>query len=206
MRTPVFTATAAIVLASSAAAQSPNTGSRDPKVWLSVGVGYMALQDVADGTTQSVWAFGTTFPYRLSLERSLGRGISAGAAVLWVRAPLFAWGPCSCNAHNTVAMYGPVFRLLNGREWKQVVEITVGVMQYGNFVEDATGARIEPVKANRDFAFGIGYGIAYEVSPGWEVELVTTGINSFHERRGLANNDNTQSRHASVRLGLRLGY
>lgn len=182
--------------------------AREPSIWLSASAGYLWMSTVPDGATQSDWRFGDGFPWRLSIEKSFG-GASLGLAAMWIRAPLLYASPSTCgtcNAHASVAYYGPVLRLAGNRGWHQVIEIGAGVMQYGSFTEDDTGARLPPTSANRDFAISFGYGFGYALSRDWGLEVVWTQISSFHERDNLPGNVSTHRQHSTMRVGLRMGY
>ncbi|HEX7122846.1 MAG TPA: outer membrane beta-barrel protein [Gemmatimonadaceae bacterium] len=191
-----------------APAQAQRGGSDEPSIWLSASAGYLWLATVPDGATQSDWRFGDGFPWRLSVEKSLG-GASLGLAAMWMRAPLRYVSPASCgscDAHATVAYYGPVFRLASNRSWHTILELGAGVMQYGSFTEDATGARLPPTSGNRDFALSFGWGVGYAFSRDWALEIVWTSISTFHERDNLPGNVTTHREHRQARVGLRIGY
>lgn len=191
-----------------APAQAQRRGAGEPSIWLSVSGGYLWLASVPDGATQSDWQFGDGFPWRLSVEKSFGEA-SVGLAATWLRAPLRYVAPSSCgscDAHASVAYYGPVLRLASNRGWHYVIELGAGVMQYGSFTEDATGARLPPVGANRDFALSFGWGLGYAFSRDWASELVWTNISTFHDRDNLPGNVTTHRQHRQARVGLRIGY
>jgi hypothetical protein len=182
--------------------------SPEPSVWLSLGTGYLNLQSVADGATASGWDFGDGWSWRLSLEKALGATASLGLSAMWIRAPLrYQSASCGlCDAHASVAYYGPVFRYAPGDRLRQLFEASAGVMQYGSFVEDGTGARLPPERANRDLAFGLGWGLGWGLRPDWEVEVIATRIYAQHERENLPGNTPTLRQHSLIRAGLRIGY
>lgn len=202
---------AVLLLATSAApALAQGRGlTSEPSFWLSASGGYLWLATVADGATQSDWRFGDGFPWRVSLEKSLGGSASLGLAATWLRAPLVyaSASTCgTCNAHALVAMYGPVLRFGGTARLHQVIELSAGVMQYGSFEEDATGTRLPPAKANRDFALSFAYGVGVAIARDWVGELVWTQISTFHERDNLPGNTPTHRQHGGLRAGLRIGY
>lgn len=204
---PVLAALAAL-LSGSAQAQRPRDLSSPPRVWLSLSGGHIWLADVPDGSTNANWRFGDGWPLRISLEASVGQTASLGVAAMWLRAPvLYVSSACGqCNAHASVAYYGPHFRFGGGRGLHQVVEIGAGVMQYGNFEVDATGEAMPPDDPNYDFAYSLGAGVGYGFARDWAMELVFTNVNAVHERRNLLANTQSVRSHRAIRMGLRVGF
>jgi len=190
-------------------AQRPGAPARTPSTWLGLSGGMLLMGNVQDGTTGSSWDFSNAWPIRISLERSMGRGGSLGAQFTYARAPLrySSSGPCSsCNAHATVATYGPLLRIGAGQTWHQVLELFAGVMQYGGFTEDGSELTLPPDSPNRDFAFSVGYGIGYPIGTDWELELMTSYLSAVHERTSLAGNVQTLAQHTTLMVGLRMGF
>lgn len=184
-------------------------GAREPRFWLSLGGGYLMLQHVDDGGTNARWDFGDGWPMRISIERSVSRSATLGVAAMWIRAPLTYRSVDSCgvcDAHAAVAYYGPMFRMGRDATFYQFLEVSAGVMQYGSFEHDDTGARLPPVSTNRDFAFALATGLGYALRPDWELEFSGSLINAVHERDGLPGNAPTMRQHRLFRLGLRVGY
>jgi hypothetical protein len=182
---------------------------REPTVWLTLGSGYLNLASVADGATASGWDFGDGWSWRLSVEKALGSSAALGVHAMWMRAPLRYQSSASCgacDAHATVAYYGPVFRYGRGDRFHQLFEASVGVMQYGSFVEDGTGNRLPPERANRDFAFSLGWGLGWAFRPDWQLEVIGSRIYAQHERGDLPGNTQTLRQHFVIRAGLRIGY
>ena len=58
---------------------------KDPTYWMSLGTGFILLDQVDDGNTQSLWDFGQGFPLTFSIERAFGSSISAGLAGSYTR-------------------------------------------------------------------------------------------------------------------------
>lgn len=169
----------------------------------------MWLANVPDGATNANWRFGDGWPLQLGLERPLGRSSGIGVHAMWLRAPVLYTSPSSCgqcNAHATLAYYGPYFRTGMGRGVYQVLEIGAGVMQYGNFEEDATGQALPPESPNLDFAYNLGIGAGYSLAADWAMEVVFSNLNAVHERRNLPANSPSVRNHRFLRLGLRIGF
>jgi hypothetical protein len=195
-------------LAVPAHAQRRAPSTRGPSTWISLSGGYMGLNNVADGSTGSTWEFGSGWPLRVSVERSLGNGASLGVQTTYMRVPLVyvSSGSCAdCNAHATVATYGPTLRIGGGRTFYQAFEFFAGIMQYGNFTDDDGGATLPPASPNRDFAFSVGYGFGYALGRDMALELMSSYIDAVHERTNLPGNARTLIQHTTFMLGFRLG-
>jgi hypothetical protein len=215
MRIRILAVVGLAVAVSHADAQRRRGGfSQGPTNWLAVSGGISIMNAVPDGRTSSTWDFGNGFPLRASIEHSLGGGNSIGLEGSYVRAPLlytsFGSGACgACNAHATVASYGPVLRLGEPRYqggFYQVLELFAGVLQYGNFTEDASGQTLPPNQPDKDFAFSIGFGLGHSIGRDFAIELNTSQMRAIHERTGLLGNAQTTITHTLFLLGLRMGF
>jgi hypothetical protein len=207
MRTIILAALLALI-AGPLEAQRRAPSTRDPSTWMSLSGGYMGLSNVVDGSTESTWEFGGGWPLRLSLERALGNGASVGVQTTYLRVPLVysSNGPCgNCNAHATVATYGPMLRIGRGRTFYQTFEFFAGIMQYGNFTGDDGEGTLPPSSPNRDFAFSVGYGFGYALRRDMAIELTTSYLDAVHERTNLPGNARTLIQHTTLMLGLRVG-
>lgn len=200
-------------------AQSPSDGSAQrsggasPANWMSISAGILVPPAVMDGATNSTWDFGTSYPVKVTAERTVAEGVTVGIGVSYVRAPLvyLANVPSSacgaCDAHATIATYGALGHYnRNIRGFGQVFEVFLGALQYGNFERDSPRGPLSPEKANIDFAFSVSYGFGYAFTPDWRLELVQDYMNAVHERKNLPGNAQTLARFYLTRLVLRVGF
>ncbi len=191
-----------------ARAQRPANGPQEPSYWLSMSGGFLVMQRVADGSTDSNWDFSNGWPLRVSLERSLGGGATLGVQLTYARVPLryISSGSCSsCDAHATVASYGPILRVGAGNSWYRVLEIFAGVLQYGSFTQDHTDVSLPPASPNRDFALSVGYGFGLTLGRDWAVEVMPSYLMAVHERTNLPGNASSVVRHWQTLLAVRMG-
>jgi hypothetical protein len=182
----------------------------EPKYWLSVSTGYLWLPEVRDGATLSTWHFGDAFPVGVALEKSLRGDMSLGLAFARARVPLTYRSESlgRRSAHATVASYGPVLRIRRGA-WDALgatLELQPGIVQYGNFQDDLTGEPLPPERANRDFAFTMGYVWSVRFRVDWAFEFGSNVILVFHDRTGLEGDERSLNRHSLLRLAVRLGF
>jgi hypothetical protein len=188
----------------------PQSGSPSAKkYWVSLGMGYTTMGDIADGATEAIWRFGDGVQWRFGLERQLASGVAIGGLGTYSRMPLlYDGGDCQspCNAHATVTTFGAFFHAGGGTGFHQVIQVFAGVMRYDNFESDSPRAPLEPTSANHDFAFSLGYGFGYTFGTDWELVFVPEYLNTMHERTGLAGNAQVLTRHYALRLGVRVGY
>ncbi len=166
------------------------------------------MQRVADGSTDSNWDFSNGWPLRVSLERSLGSGATLGVQLTYVRVPLRynSSATCgSCDAHATVASYGPILRVGAGSSWYRVFQLFAGVLQYGSFTQDHTNVSLPPAHPNRDLAFSAGYGFGVPLGRDWALEIMPSYLLAVHERTNLPGNASSVARHWQTLLTLRMG-
>jgi hypothetical protein len=180
---------------------------------MTISAGFLAPPAVQDGATNSMWDFGTSYPVKVTAERTVAGGVSVGVGLSYVRAPLvyFSNVPSAacgaCNAHATIATYGAVGHSnRNARGFGQVFELFLGALQYGNFERDSPRGPLSPDKANIDFAFSVSYGLDYGFTPDWRLELIQDYMNAVHERTNLPGNAQTLARFYFTRLVLRVGF
>jgi hypothetical protein len=178
--------------------------------WLSLSGGIANLQGVRDGRTNSIWAFGDAYPMRLTFARNIGSGNSIGLQYTYMRAPLVYRAPngCgNCDAHATIAAYGPMLRLGgSGGTIHEVFEAFAGVMQYGSFTTDDGNAPLPPARPDRDFAFSFNFGIGYEMRRDLGFDLTFTQMRAMHEHTNLPNDVSTLAQHAALLFGVRMGF
>ena len=190
-------------------ALAQGTERRPPRFWLSLGSGYLMLQPVDDGGSSARWDFGDGWPMQVSLEKAVSPSATIGVAAMWIRAPLTYRSAASCgvcDAHATVAYYGPLFSMGRDGPFYQFLEVSAGVIQYGSFEHEDSGLRLPPADTNHDFAFALGTGLGWALRPDWQLELGASLINAVHERANLPGNTQTMRQHRMFRLALRVGY
>src|SRR5690349_21847863 len=121
--------------------------SRTPVLWLSLSPAYFQTQSVNDGTTQSVWDFGSGLAWRGALEMGIGGGNSFGVMGSWSRMPLrFYQGgllaSCNsgCDAHANVMGLAASFHAGASKTGlHQVIDATAGATLYRGFSLDDAG-------------------------------------------------------------------
>lgn len=217
--TIVLLAIAIAVTAVPLAAQGPRGRDRggygargeDPTWWGSVEGGYQWSNLVGDPGTSSVWDFDASWALRLTAERTIAPRTSIGLGYTYARLPLTIRGnsgtsTCrpSCSADATIARYGVVAHSGGGIGLHLVYEGFLGVAQYSNFTVDGNGAAAFSGVTNRDFAWAIGTGAGYGLSPDFALQAVFDYGSSLHEKASdLFQRRTTQ--HYSVRVGVRVG-
>lgn len=214
----VLLAVVAAVMALPLAAQGPRGRDRggfgargeEPRWWGSVDGGYQWSNLVGDPGTASVWDFDANWSLRLTAERMIAPRTSIGLGYTYARLPLTIRGNSgamcrpACTADATIARYGVVAHSGGGLGLHLVYEGFVGVAQYGNFTASGTGAAAFSDVTNRDFAWAIGTGAGYGLSPDFSLQAVFDYGSSLHEK----SNDLFQRRttqHYSIRFGARVG-
>jgi hypothetical protein len=203
---------ALVILAAAAgtsAAQVPvPRGMTGPTAWTSLSVGLYQLQAMYDPGSGSVWDFGNIVQFRGTLERDVQRGMSAGAAVTYTRAPLTYDGPeCVCDADVPVWQALALLRLGAGGSaigLHQVIELGAGVTGFGAF-QRRDGGRLAP-ETTLNPTFSIGYGLGYSFSPNTQFTLVQE-VGLMVHRRGdrPAGDESNMPRTYATRIGLRYG-
>lgn len=183
----------------------------EPRWWFSAWGGYQWSNAVGDPETQTTWGFDSDWSMRLSAERSVAPGTTAGLVWNYSRMPLTILGTNStavcrqgCEGEATIASYGVLLRSGGGPGLHLVYEGFLGAMQYGNFSVQGDGAtRFAEVK-DTDLAWGIGTGFGYGLSRDFVLTAMFEYGNSVHERsRDLFQRRTTQ--HYTTRVGVRVG-
>jgi hypothetical protein len=179
-----------------AGAQSLDSRSRrEPIINASLSTGILLLQMVEDGRSEASWEFDVLQQYRGSLDRSVGNntvlGISLGYAALPMRYARLRPGPTAsptcmsqCRANADLWSLGATLRVLSDGGFHQFVEINATVNQFSNFREEATGTRLAPLKADRDFSFTGGYGLGWAPGRRFQISAVMDVGFSLHSRSG----------------------
>jgi hypothetical protein len=90
-----------------------------------------------------------------------------------------------------------------GQGFHQVIELRAGMTMFSNFREDATGARMEPLKTDADFGLGIGYGFGWGITERLQVVVLQDYGSTFHQRAGLSGSASGSVEQLVTRLGVR---
>ncbi len=215
----VLLAITAAVTALPLAAQGPRGRDRggfgargdDPTWWGSVDGGYQWSNLVGDPGTASIWDFDASWALRLTAERVIAPRTSIGLGYTYARLPLTIRGASTaavcrptCAAEATIARYGVVAHSGGGLGLHLVYEGFLGVAQYSNFTADGNGAAAFSNVTNRDFAWAIGTGAGYGLSPDFTLQAIFDYGSSLHEKTtDLFQRRTTQ--HYSLRFGARVG-
>jgi hypothetical protein len=217
MRVPALVILGTVVCAASASAQIIRQPQRAPQPsgWTSVSVGILYPLTVHDGTTASEWQFGNAVQYRVSVEMPLQNQATLGISGAFARVPL-TYVPLSgnlstscfssCDADATVTQLYAIFHAGGSPiGFHQVLDLAVGATGYSSFRERRTGEKLAPTKLDADFSLAFGYGFGYTLAPGMEINLVSEGSLTVHQRTGVAGGEDTLGRLIVLRLGMRFG-
>ena len=181
----------------------------EPALWGSAGVGWLGIATISDGRTDSRWDFGGGHRVRATLDIPISRSASLGAAATWARMPLRysslgLGGSVDVDAHADVSSLLLSFHGGGGAGLHQVLNAAAGVVRYGRFTDDRSGAALEP-SSDLDFAFSIGYGFGYSLSARAQIVLLQEYGLVLHQREGLSNNASGASQQSVTSLALRYG-
>jgi hypothetical protein len=195
--------------------------STDPGIWTSLSAGIYGGNGISDGSSQSTWDFGagTTWQYRAAVEKALERQVAVGLVGTYVKVP-FTYiddapvitpgtgvGKCSrCPAHLDLVSLGVSFHAGGGPGLHQVLEASVGAVQYRNLRRDDDGTALDPVDGNVDPFFTFGYGFGYTFNQAMQVSVVQDYGLALHERTGLSTGQSNTLTQRSTRINFRLGF
>ena len=181
-----------------------------PNGWVSLSLGLQQLQDMYDPGSDSGWDFGNIVQYRGTLERELERGMAAGVAISYARAPLTYRGPdCNfCDAYAGLWQALALFRVGGGPGivgLHQVIELEAGVTAFTSF-RDQGGGALAPGGGIVDPTFNIGYGLGYAIAPNTQLTLVQQLGLILHQKGSRpAGDESNIARSYTTRVGLRFG-
>ena len=186
----------------------------EPSLWGTLSAGLFNGNDVSDGATNSTWDFGraSTPQFRASLEKTVSRTASIGAAASYAHVPFRYVGSGAddscvpCAAHLDVMSLGASFHVGGGAGLHQVIEGFAGVLRFGNLKRDSDGEPLAPTDGNIDPFFTFGYGFGYSLSPVMHVSVVQDFGLALHEREGLTSEQSNTLRQRTLRLNLRYGF
>ena len=200
--------------------------TKDPNVWVTLGVAGFQANAVNDGVTSSTWDFAsaTNFLYRASLEKGMANGASFGLAGSYARVP-FQYsadlgnplpsgadgGRCAapasiCDAHLDITALVVTFHSGSGYGLHQVLELDGGVVAYRNLKRDSDGAKLAPGGGNIDPLVSLGYGFGYGLSDRTNIDFISTYTFGIHERKGTSNGVSNTNRMPSLRVSVRRGF
>ena len=164
-------------------------GQAPPAAWVSGGAGLTEAWTVTDGTTGSVWEFGSATQFTASLEKAYS-GATLGLRGTTSLVPLRYTGPDASGVPTSTQADANVSQLFvsahagGGRGFHSVLELDLGGTRYSNFREQRTGARLGP-SSDTDFSLAFGYGAGFGFSNSFAVDVVRDYGKSWHQRTGL---------------------
>lgn len=205
------TLTVVAVLTTTPAGAQFAPARREPRWFASIGTGFQLGAYVVDAASGSQWDLDAGFPLRVTVERVAAPNITIGAMFSYARLPMTyssqTTSGCSpsCGGDATVSNYGALLRYGDGQGFRRLVEITLGAMRYGNFVQKSNGATLAP-RSNTDFAFGTGFGFGYGFANDWQVSIMQDAVTSIHERPDESIGGSRVARHYVTRVGVRVGF
>ncbi|HEY2066706.1 MAG TPA: hypothetical protein VGG84_12155 [Gemmatimonadaceae bacterium] len=180
----------------------------EPAAWVSFGAALAQSWTVHDGSTGSVWQFGSGTEYSASLEKTIAGGTTLGLRGMTSRAPLLYTGPSSgslpVDADANVSQLLAVLHVASGRELHSVLELSLGATLYSNFRARGSDVKLAPDN-DTDFTFGFGYGLGYNFSPTFAIDVVQDLQTTVHQKTGLSAGEDTTIRINSTRLIARFG-
>ena len=214
----IITAVAALAfIGTGAHAQIIRAPGGDPKFTITPSVGFLNLQDISDGSSQTQWDFGSALVYRVAIERRVFDQLAAGVLLSYSSLPLryFATSSTpmqptctqglSCNAsvnQTTVAAH-----VSSGGSYgvHQIFNFAIGMTMYDGFRENSTGRQLAPLYVDRDFFLSIGLGLGIGLSRRFSINIVQDYGLIVHQRGGLQGNASSNSRTYQTRVGTRIG-
>jgi len=212
----MFAAAAVLGLAASAGAQigRPRQGyGSDPAYWVGLSYGYMDGYSITDDDSQSHWSFAGTSQVRATLEKTIQRGITLGAAAGFSTTPLTyssfvtpgGGDACGggCRAKADVTQFMAFVHGGSGLGFHGVYDLEGGFTEFSNFRERSTDTRLAPTRANFSFTFSFGGGLGYGFSPITDVYVGETYELIVHSSE---NETGSAPRALVFRAGFRIGF
>jgi hypothetical protein len=180
---------------------------QDPSVWVSAGVATLSGFTVSDGSTGSQWQFGNGTQFTASLEKTLSGGTTFGIQGSTARLPLSYSGPAGiADADANVSQLVALLHVASGRELHSVLELSAGATVYSNFRARTSGSSLPPTSSDADFSLAFGYGLGYNLSPSFSIDVIQDLTTVLHQREGLSAGDNSSVRINGTRLVARFGF
>ena len=184
-------------------------GQRRDAVWVTAWAGYYDPGSFADGRTNTDWLFSDGLGWRASVEYGIGGGSAIGILGTFARMPLEVRsrvGAPSREADGDIRSLQALFHAGGGTGLHQVIEVSVGVLEFRNFRAKDNGEALGPPDGDRDLTFGLGYGFGYGISRRAQIALVQDFGYTFHQRDGLPASSSRTTMNRSTRIGLRIGF
>jgi hypothetical protein len=197
-----------LLIAADAGAQIIRTGIRfrEPAAWVSLGVGLQGTFDVVDGSTGTVWHFSDGPQFAASLEKNFSGGVTAGLRGTHSRLRLaYADAFTATDADANVSQVMGMVRVSSGRDFHSVLELSAGTTIYSNFRARSTDQRLAPTSPDADLSFAFGYGLGYNFSPSFAIDVVQDQTTSVHQKTGLSGGEGSSDRVTTTRLIARFG-
>jgi hypothetical protein len=178
-----------------------------PEAWTSLSIGWLQQGGLCDPGSNACWDFGSAMQWRGSLEFPMGRGATIGAMATAARVPLTysgggASGCTSCDADGNIYQYMGMLHLGGGGGLHQSIDVAAGATVFTNFRALQGGARLGPGKAVTNLSFAISLGLAYPISPSFQLTLSPEYGLIVGKRMAGINNNNAEQR--TIRIGARL--
>ena len=147
--------------------------SPDPSFWVGLSYGYVDGLGLTDRDTRGSWRFSYSSQVRATLEKTLQRGVTLGAAAGFTTANLtyrsdgLTTPDCtvSCRASADVTQYVAFIRRAGGPGFYPLFDLEAGITRFSNFHDRTSGDVLPPTRASNDFTFGFGAGFGYGFSP-----------------------------------------
>ncbi len=174
---------------------------------LSGGVGVAQQFTINDGSTNSVWNFGSSTPLRVSLTKELDQRDGVGVALSGGNVPLSYEGSVSsgcaaCDADAKMTQVMATFHHGGGVGFSPLVEVELGAIGFSNFTIHGTTTAIAGARTDWDPAGSIGYGFSFGVSRQTSFQLVEELSTVLHQRTGLSGDQSNFPRMSVTRIGV----
>jgi hypothetical protein len=214
----ILATAAALGLATTAGAQigrrPAQSNGAEPSYWVGLSYGYMDGFSITDDNSQSHWAFGGASQIRATLEKTLQRGITIGAAAGFSTTPLtytaflnpgFGVDPCTggCHANADVTQLMAFVHGGGGYGFHTVYDLEGGFTEFSNFHERTTDEKLPPTGAEFSFTFGFGGGLGYGFSPTTDIYVGESYELIIHPSE---NETGAAPRALVFRAGFRVGF
>jgi hypothetical protein len=188
----------------------------EPGYWVGLSLGYVEGITTTDQTSDATWALGYTSQIRATIEKTLQRGLTVGAAAGFSNVPL-TYTPANgavdgcgsqCQAEADVAQYtaflrGSAFAGYGGLNGIYLVE--GGLTQYSNFRTRDNGTKLAPSTGDYDATVGVGAGMSYAITPIADA-YVNEMVDFVFHRQSLSFVSQSAPHFFTLRAGFRVGF
>jgi hypothetical protein len=177
----------------------------DPDYWVGLSYGYVSGTTITDDASSTIWQFGYTSQIRATIEKTVQRGFTIGAAAGFATAPLtYSSSTFSGPANANVTQYMGFLRGGGGAGFHGIYSLELGMTQFSKFRARDGDTSLAPVDAKNDFSFGLGLGFGYGFSRTSEVYVAEQSDWVLH-RQGSTTNANAP-RISTFNGGIRIGF